>query len=129
MSGKRRAGTPKAAVQRKPRSAAVFEEGSGNIFADLGLADAAERQAKADLSHVIINIVEDHGWTQRKAADMLGIAESEMSDLVNGKLRRFSRERLERYLYVLGMEIRIQVFPRRAGRKPVGVSVQVLATA
>ena len=129
MSGKRRAGTPKAAVQRKPRSAAVFEEGSGNIFADLGLADAAERQAKADLSHVIINIVEDHGWTQRKAADVLGIAESEMSDLVNGKLRRFSRERLERYLYVLGMEIRIQVYPRPADKQPIGVSVQVLATA
>lgn len=129
MSGKRRAGTPKAAVPRKPPSTVVFEEGSGNVFADLGLADAAERQAKADLSHVIINIVEDHGWTQKKAADVLGIAESEMSDLVNGKLRRFSRERLERYLYVLGMEIRIQVYPRPADKKPVGVSVQLLATA
>ncbi len=129
MSGKRRAATPKAAVTRKPPSTVVFEEGSGNVFADLGLADAAERQAKADLSHVIINIVEDHGWTQRKAADVLDIAESEISDLVNGKLLRFSRERLERYLYVLGMEIRIQVFPRRAGKRHGGVSVQVLATA
>lgn len=129
MSGKRRAGTPKAAVPRKPPRTVVFEEGSGNVFADLGLADAAERQAKADLSHVIINIVEDHDWTQKKAADVLGIAESEMSDLVNGKLRRFSRERLERYLYVLGMEIRIQVYPRPADKQPVGISVQVLATA
>lgn len=129
MSGKRRATTPKAAVPGKPPRTVVFEEGSGNVFADLGLADAAERQAKADLSHVIINIVEDHGWTQRKAAGVLGIAESEMSDLVNGKLLRFSRERLERYLYVLGMEIRIQVFPRRAGKRRGGVSVQVLATA
>ena len=68
-------------------------------------------------------------WTEQAVEHLGGIAESEMSDLVNGKLRRFSRERLERYLYVLGMEIRIQVFPRRAGRKPVGVSVQVLATA
>lgn len=129
MNSRRRAATPKAAVTGKSLGTVVFEEGSGSVFADLGLADAAERQAKADLSHVIINIVEDHGWTQRKAADVLGIAESEMSDLVNGKLLRFSRERLERYLYVLGMEIRIQVFPRRAGKRRGGVSVQVLATA
>ncbi|MCR4332897.1 MAG: helix-turn-helix domain-containing protein [Sulfuricaulis sp.] len=104
----------------------MFEEGSGNVFADLGRADAEERQAKANLTHVIVNIVEDHGWTQKKAASVLGIAESEMSDIMNGKLRRFSRERLERYLNVLGMEIRIQVYPRPAGKQRAGVSVQVL---
>jgi predicted XRE-type DNA-binding protein len=106
----------------------AFEEGSGNVFADLDLADAAELQAKADLTHVIINIVEDHAWTQKKAASVLGIAESEMSDIMNGKLRRFSRERLERYLNLLGMEIRIQVYPRPAGTQHAGVSVQVLTT-
>ena len=127
MSGRRRASAPKAAVPRKKTSKVVFEEGSGNVFADLGLADASELQAKADLSHVIINIVEDHGWTQKKAAGVLGIAESEMSDIANGKLRRFSRERLERYLSLLGMEIRIQVYPCPAGKRPVGISVQVLA--
>ncbi len=129
MSSKRRTPTAAAVVPRKAPSEVVFEEGSGNVFADLGLADAAERQAKADLTHVIIDIVEDHGWAQKKAALVLGIAESEMSDIMNGKLRRFSRERLERYLNVLGMEIRIQVYPRPAGKQHAGVSVQVLATA
>lgn len=128
MSNKRRTTTAKAAVPSEAPNEAEFEEGSGNVFADLGLADAVERQAKADLTHVIINIVEDHGWTQKKAASVLGIAESEMSDIMNGKLRRFSRERLERYLNLLGMEIRIQVYPRPAGKRHAGVSVQVLAT-
>jgi predicted XRE-type DNA-binding protein len=125
MSGKQRTSTRKAAAPGNAPSEVLFEDGSGNVFADLGFADAAERQAKADLCHVIINIVEDHGWTQKKAADALGIAESDMSDLMNGKLRRFSRERLERYLFALGMEIRLQIYPRPAGRRPVGVSVQV----
>lgn len=128
MNNKRRTTTAKAAVPSAVPKEAVFEEGSGNVFADLGLADAVERQAKADLTHVIINIVEDHGWAQKKAASVLGIAESEMSDIMNGKLRRFSRERLERYLNLLGMEIRIQVYPRPAGKRHAGVSVQVLAT-
>lgn len=128
MNNKRRASTARPAALGKMPEDVVFEEGRGNVFADLGRADAEECQAKANLAHVIVNIVEDHGWTQKKAASVLGIAESEMSDIVNGKLRRFSRERLERYLNVLGMEIRIQVYPRPAGKQRAGVSVQVLAT-
>ncbi len=124
MSPTRRRPTAKSAAPTKRN--VEFEEGSGNVFADIGLADADELQAKANLVHVIINIVEDKKWTQKKAASVLGVAESEMSDLMNGKLRRFSRERLERYLNALGMEIRIQVYPRPSGRKRAGVSVQVL---
>jgi predicted XRE-type DNA-binding protein len=124
MSPKRR--TPSARSTARTKGNVEFEAGSGNVFADLGFADAEEMQAKANLVHVIINIVEDKDWTQKKAATVLGIAESEMSDIMNGKLRRFSRERLERYLNALGMEIRIQVYPRPAGKKRAGVSVQVL---
>lgn len=109
-----------------PHEEVVFEIGSGNVFADIGVADAEEMLVKADLVHVIIDIVERSGWTQKKAAAVLGIAESEMSDIMNGKLRRFSRERLERYLNALGMDIRIQVVPLPAGKQRAGVSVEVL---
>ena len=53
----------------------------------IGAGDADEMLAKADLVHVIINMVGENGWTQKHAASVLGIAESEMSDLMNGKLR------------------------------------------
>lgn len=109
-----------------PHEEVAFEMGSGNVFADIGVADAEEMLVKADLVHVIIDIVERSGWTQKKAATVLGIAESEMSDIMNGKLRRFSRERLERYLNALGMDIRIQVVPLPAGKGRAGVSVEVL---
>jgi predicted XRE-type DNA-binding protein len=125
--------TTKRGTTRKkaadPVSDETFEEGSGNVFADLGLPDAEELQAKANLVHVIINVIEDKGWTQRKAATVLGVAESEVSDIMNGKLHRFSRERLERYLNALGMDIRIQVFPRAAGKRRSGVTVQLLSSA
>ena len=76
----------------------AIEASSGNVFEDLGLPDADERLAKAELARVIRNIVKDKKWTQRRAADVLGIAPPDVSDLMRGKLARFSQERLERFL-------------------------------
>jgi predicted XRE-type DNA-binding protein len=99
---------------------------SGNVFEDLGLPDPAARLAKAELARVIRKIVADKGWTQRRAAAALGIAPSDMSDLVRGKLTRFSQERLERFLNALGMDVHIQVGPRRKGKKHANVTVELV---
>jgi predicted XRE-type DNA-binding protein len=104
-----------------------IESSSGNVFEDLGLPDAAARLAKAELARVIRKIVADKGWTQRRAAEALGIAPPDMSDLVRGKLARFSQERLERFLNALDMDIRIQVGPKRRGKKYANVTVQLVA--
>jgi predicted XRE-type DNA-binding protein len=113
---------------RRPKTSRSIEvePGSGNVFEDLGLPDAAERLAKAELARVIRKIVADRGWTQRRAAAVLGIAAPDMSDLVRGKLARFSQERLERFLNALDMDIRIQVAPRRKGKKHAGVTVELV---
>jgi predicted XRE-type DNA-binding protein len=103
-----------------------IEPSSGNVFKDLGLPDAAARLAKAELARVIRKIVTDKGWTQRRAADVLGIAPPDMSDLVRGKLARFSQERLERFLNALDMDVRIQVGPRRKGKKHANVTVELV---
>ena len=75
-----------------------IEVGSGNVFEDLGLPDAGERLAKAELARAIRKIVKDKNWTRRRAADVLGIAPPDVSDLMRGKLARFSQEGLERFL-------------------------------
>ena len=79
---------------------AVFaiEASSGNVFEDLGLPDASERLAKAELARVVRRIITRKQWTQRRAADELGIAAPDVSDLMRGKLARFSQERLERFV-------------------------------
>src|SRR5450432_3260020 len=92
----------------------TFVIGSGNVFEDLGLPDPELRLAKVELTYVIEGIIKERGWTQRKAASILGIATSDMSDLANGKLKRFSLERLERFLVALDMDVVIQVAPRKA---------------
>jgi predicted XRE-type DNA-binding protein len=100
--------------------------GSGNVFEDLGLPDAADRLAKAELARVIRKVVTEKTWTQRHAAEILGIAPPDMSDLMRGKLARFSRERLERFLNALDMDVHIRVGPRPAGKKHANVSVELV---
>ena len=104
-----------------------IEASSGNVFEDLGLPDAGERLAKAELARVIRKIVQDKNWTQRRAADVLGIAPPDVSDLMRGKLARFSQERLERFLNALGMDVQIRIGPRAAGKKQANVTVELVA--
>ena len=103
-----------------------IEAGSGNVFDDLGLPQPAERLAKAELARVIRKLVNDKGWTQRHAAKALGISPPDVSDLIRGKLARFSQERLERFLNALDMDVHIQIGPRRTGKKRATVTVELV---
>ena len=93
--------------------------GSGNVFQDLGLPDSAELAAKADLARVVRQLVEARGLSQRAAAPLLGVAQSDLSNLYRSHLDGFSIERLSRMLNALGQDVRIVVRPaprsRRAG--------------
>ena len=116
-----------AKAKRAKQEPLEIEAGSGNVFEDLGLPDAGERLAKAELARVIRKIVKEKDWTQRRAADVLGIAPPDVSDLMRGKLARFSQERLERFLNALDMDVHIRVGPRPAGKKQANVTVELVA--
>ena len=117
-----------AKAKRATEARIAIEASSGNVFEDLGLPDAGERLAKAGLARVIRRIVKDKHWTQRRAADVLGVAPPDVSDLMRGKLARFSQERLERFLNALGMDVHIRVGPRAAGKKQASTTVELVAT-
>jgi predicted XRE-type DNA-binding protein len=96
---------------------------SGNVFADIGLPDAEELQAKADLAIQISRAIERHHLTQTEAAEMLGIDQPKISALVRGRLTGFSMERLYRFLNALGSDIEIIVRPAARSRKKGHVRV------
>jgi predicted XRE-type DNA-binding protein len=114
-----------------PPVAGPVEASSGNVFADLGFADAADRLAKAELARIVRGIVRERmdrdRWTQARAARELAITAPDMSDLMRGKLARFSQERLEQFLTRLGMEVRILVGPRPAGKARAEITVERVA--
>jgi predicted XRE-type DNA-binding protein len=92
---------------------------SGNVFADMGLPDAAELDTKARLGAAINRIVERRKLTQVEVAAALGINQPKVSALLHYKLEGFSVERLMRFLVALGQDVEIVVKakPRsRSGR-------------
>ena len=89
---------------------------SGNVFADLNLADAAELHTKARLGAALCRIVAQKGLTQAEAGAMLGISQPKVSDLLHYKLEGYSVERLMRFLVALGHDVEITVRPRPRSR-------------
>jgi predicted XRE-type DNA-binding protein len=81
----------------------------GNVFADLGLPDAEEALAKAELAHKISVVIRERRLTQARAAALLGVDQPKISALIRGRLAGFSIERLLRFLVALGQDIRITV--------------------
>src|SRR5215210_2738543 len=107
---------------------AEVHDSSGNIFKDMGRTNPGERLAKAELARVIRKIVKERGLTQSEAATLLGVKQPDVSDLMRGKLARFSMERLERFLIALDMEVRIQIGPRPKDKDRAEVTVELVAS-
>jgi len=88
---------------------------SGNVFADLGLADAEEHLIKAGLVVKIDRIIRQRGLTQTAAAHAMGIDQPKVSAMLAGQFRGYSVERLMRFLVALGQDVEIVVKPKRQG--------------
>lgn len=87
------------------------EEGSDNIFKDLGFSDdvAKDELLKAQLGVEILRILKERKLTQTEAATMLGVKRTEISRLIDAKLSDYSVERLLRFLECLNCEVSIHI--------------------
>ena len=92
-----------------PKRERDYTVSRGNVFADLGLPNAEEALAKAELAHKITGLIQDRGLTQVQTAKLLGIDQPKVSALMRGRLPGFSLERLMRFLLLLGQDIKITV--------------------
>jgi len=97
---------------------------SGNVFADLGLDQPEELKLKAKITRTINTILKQRGLKQVAAAKLLGISQPQVSALTNGKLYRFSVEKLFSLLNALDrdIEITIKKHPIRS-KEPAGIHV------
>ena len=93
-----------------------FTEGSGNVFEDLGFDNPDEELAKAKLSSAIYDIIEDRKLTWEEIEIILGINQSSISLLLNGRLADFSIERLFSFLLALDQDIDIVIHPKPKSR-------------
>lgn len=106
----------------------TFAKSSGNVFEDLQVTEPAEALAKSELAALIARALRARRLTQTAAAKVLGIDQPKVSELMRGRLARFSTERLMTFLTRLGRDIEIVVRePRAAGATPQG-RIHVRAT-
>ena len=96
------------------------ERSSGNVFEDIGLAESAELLVKSEIAARIAVIIEKRGLTQAKAAEILGMDQPGVSELVRGRLRGFSSDRLFRFLNALGQDVKIVIAPRPPHSRRIG---------
>ena len=92
---------------------------SGNVFADLGLAEPDELLVKARLAFELASVITARKLTQRAAAELMGIDQPKVSHLLHGRLDGFSTDRLLTWLNALGRDVEIIVrtpVRRRRGR-------------
>ena len=101
-----------------------IDAGSGNVFADLGLADAADLDTKVRLVVEINRLLAQYHLSQATAASRLGIGQPKVSALKNYKLDGFSVERLMAFLTALGQDVEIRIRARGRTKSPGRVFVQ-----
>ncbi|MGU3282469.1 helix-turn-helix domain-containing protein [Methylobacterium mesophilicum] len=81
--------------------------GSGNFLADRGYADPEEASLKILLANKVALLLEDQRMTQVKAAERSGLAQADVSRIVNGLVKDYSVFRLMRVLTALGQDIHL----------------------
>ena len=87
---------------------------SGNVFADLGLADADKLKIKTGLVIEIRKAMRTRGLTQQEAAKRMGITQPKVSDMMRGDFTNLSERKLMDCLTRLGYDIEISVRPAKA---------------
>jgi predicted XRE-type DNA-binding protein len=104
------------------RKRTKIELSSGNVFADLNLPDAEERQTKVQLAVAINRELASREWSQAEAADVLGVNQPKISALQKYRLEGFSVERLMVFLTALGNDVEISIRRRSRGAGRISVA-------
>jgi predicted XRE-type DNA-binding protein len=100
-----------------PKANSGVTPSSGNVFADLGLPRADEKQTQVRLAVAINQAIKGRRLSQAGAAHLLDINQPKISALANYQLDGFSVERLMRFLNALGRDVEIVVRRRPRSRK------------
>jgi len=103
---------------------------TGDIFDDLGFspAETLEAKIKSDLLHAIVQHSEAHDLSQSELARALNIHQPDVSNLLKGKISKFSITRLIQFAARLNLEPRVEVSSPK-GAKPISSKAQADKTS
>jgi predicted XRE-type DNA-binding protein len=116
---------------RSKRNEIGVTRGSGNVFADLRLPNAAAELTKAKLVIALAAEIRAQGLKQSDAAHKLALTQPKISRLLRGDTSGFSTDKILNLLTQVGKDVKIQVSraPARAARGHVEVYIPTYAAA
>ena len=91
-----------------------IENGSANVYADLGFENPEEMLVKAQLATKIGEIIRRRKLTQIQAAELLGIPQPKLSNMLRGQFRGISETKMIECLTRLGRNVDIVVKAARS---------------
>jgi predicted XRE-type DNA-binding protein len=103
----------KAKAKRTRKRVRRATQGSGNVFADLGLPNPEQELLKAQLTLQIYTILKGSGMKQVEIAKILGVQQPQVSLLMRNRAGNFSIGRLMEFLTALRQDVEIIVRPAR----------------
>ena len=88
---------------------------SGNVFLDIGFPphEAQNLRVRADLMIELIRLVRSRKLTQVAASKLFGVSQPRMSDLMTGKIDRFSIDALVEMLARAVRRVEVRTRPSR----------------
>jgi predicted XRE-type DNA-binding protein len=84
---------------------------TGNVFEDLGFPreEAEHLRIRSALMATLGELIARRGWTQAKAAKVLGVSQPRVSDLIRGKIDLFSIDTLVEMLARAGCHVELRI--------------------
>ncbi len=117
MSEKHLEGKKGLAMKKLSQSNTHIPKNNGNVFAELGIRDPEMARLKADIAIAIKAAIERKGITQKEAGEVLGLPAQKVSDIVCGRLKGYTLDRLFTYLNRLDVDVRVRMTAKPAQRQ------------
>ena len=97
-------------VTKKVHKREVYES-CGNVFKDMGKSDdeANNLLMRSRLMVEIEQSIKGRGWTQAKAAKVIGVAQPRIAELFADRIDLFTIDTLIKYLNKLGKEVTLTI--------------------
>jgi predicted XRE-type DNA-binding protein len=89
-----------------------------DVFSDLGFtpAEAENLRIRSAMMRALIGFIRESSLTQARAAELLGVSQPRISDLMRGKIDLFSIDSLVNLLAAAGLRVQLKVDVRKAKR-------------
>jgi predicted XRE-type DNA-binding protein len=110
QANSKKSASQKAASGNDHADRLSVDRGSGNVFADLGIADANAMAMKSGLAMRLADLIKRRGLTQAQAAQLTDISQPDLSRILRGNFRNFSSDRMVRALTLLSADVEITIY-------------------